>query len=458
MGRSRRWWVALSLALLVTGLALGVWQARSWARGAGMPVSALLHAAELEIERVWHRLVRPAVDPAQLARVTAAKTLQQAVDGGSFLLGMQEPGGRFHYWYRPDLQMRSAPDDDNFLRQAGTAFSLTLLYEQSGEPRFRQAAARNLTHLGRFEKRFDGDKSYFLFNDKAKLGGIALPMLGMLKLREIDGAREYDALLRRLAATILHLQAHDDSGRFKSTYVYRGDFEYEKHSGWESQIYPGEAMLALAGMYRAFGDQAYRQALEAAVAYYGEDDRWRNHAFLSWSIAAMASMQAQTGDSRYAEFGLRMGDFLLSQQNLDPDDVAYGSFHAFPGANTGTYLEGLGEALRLARQLGDPARQQRYADHLRMGLLFLSRLQVEPEEQGWPERSRGGVMQSLHLPLLRIDNTQHAIGAWVRALRFLFDRGPLLGVSEASGPGDSLVPDPLGTSPEDAGAGEDVSP
>ena len=41
---------------------------------------------------------------------------------------------------------------------------------------------------------------------------------------------------------ILFLQKKYNTGQYKSTYVYRGDYEYEKNSGWESRIYPGEAL------------------------------------------------------------------------------------------------------------------------------------------------------------------------------------------------------------------------
>ncbi|MFH1809668.1 MAG: hypothetical protein ABIJ09_13055 [Pseudomonadota bacterium] len=417
---------SLALLALAGGLALGLAEVQAWLRTQELPASSLLRAGELELKRGWYRLAPPS-----LAGLKVTEGLQHKLEtrlrlGGDWLLRMQEPGGRFHYWYRPDRQAVSAPDDDNFLRQAGTAYALALAAEQLGEPRYLEAAERALDHQRRFVQVLDGDRALFLFQGKAKLGGIALPMLTLLKRRSLRGDGVDDALLRGLARMILDLQQRGGGGRFKSTHVYLGDPEYERSSGWDSQIYPGEAMLALAEMYRAFGDPSYLQAVDRAVDYYGAANRWRAHAFLSWSIAAMTSLHQQTGASRYAHFGLQLSDFLLTQQNLDLDDQIAGSFHAFPSANTATYLEGLAEGLRLALQHGDAERAARYRQHLLLGLRWLGVLQIDDVDATYASdpRARGGVRQSLEVPLLRIDNTQHSISALVRSLQVLFGAAP----------------------------------
>ena len=268
-------------------------------------------AVELEVERAWHRIFKPTPRPEKYAHVTASALDQAMRLGADWILRMQEPSGRFQYWYDPAKNQFSKIWDDNFLRQAGTSFSLMLVYEMSSDSRYLAAARKNLHYLLGFKKELDSDKAYFLFNAKAKLGGIALPMLTMLKVRQLTGSSEYNKLLAQLANMILFLQDKYKTGQYKSTYVYLGDYEHEKNSGWESRIYPGEALLALANMFRAFGDVRYKQSMDRAMDFYYEK-KWKSHAFLPWTISAFTALYEQTSDSKYADYVFFLSDQLLS--------------------------------------------------------------------------------------------------------------------------------------------------
>ena len=428
------------LVLLVIGIVVGFYLtrrfSREWSYWQELPASVKQSAVELEVERVWHRVFSPRPVPTRYDHVTAASLDQSMRYGADWLLRMQEPSGRFQYWYRPDQDRFSPEFNDNFLRQAGTAFSLTAVYEMTGKPQYMDAAQKNLQYQLGFIEMLDSDKAYFLFQKKAKLGGIALPMLSMLKLRELTGTTEYDAHLLRLSNMILFLQEKYGTGQYKSTYVYRGDYEYEKNKGWESRIYPGEAMLALASMYRAFDDERYRKSVDWALDFYSRKRRWRNHAFLAWTIAAFTSLYEDTREAQYADFAFRLSDFLLTQQNLDPDDEVYGSFHGLPTANTGSYMEGLGDAIHLARLTGDTGKLAGYQEYAKMGYRWLCQLQYTPdlaEGLAQPEWALGGIRTSLWNSELRIDNTQHAISSFAKGLRYVFQQHPGLSPGHSRG-------------------------
>ena len=64
--------------------------------------------------------------------------------GADWIIAMQEHHGRFRYWYDPVSDKFSSKNDDNFLRQAGTSFSLALVYEMTGEPRYLEAAKKSV--------------------------------------------------------------------------------------------------------------------------------------------------------------------------------------------------------------------------------------------------------------------------------------------------------------------------
>lgn len=430
----RRWvkWARIILlAILVLGAGVGYYlikrYPREWEYWRDLPLSAKYLSVELEAERLFYRFFPPGAAANRYEHVTADALEDRMRLGADWLLSMQEPSGRFQYWYDPLEDKFSDVDTDNFLRQAGTSFSLALVYEMTGDKRYLNGVHRSLNYLMGFKKLLDTDKAYFLFNEKAKLGGISLPMLTMLKMRSLTGSKEYDEVLKQLANMILFLQEKYQTGQFKSTYVYRGDYEYEKRKGWESRIYPGEALLALAGMYRAFGDTRYKESMDKALTFYSHRKHWRKHAFLSWTISAFASLYEQSGESKYADYAILLSDHLLTQQNLDSDDEVYGSFHAFPSANTGSYMEGLGDAIHLAQLTGDSKRQKLYTERARMGygwLFLLQYTEANSDNLGRPGMAVGGICTSLLNAQLRIDNTQHAISAFAKGLRRIFERQP----------------------------------
>lgn len=426
-----KWLCIILLALLVIGMGVGYYLTkqypREWEYWKGLPRSVRFKSVELEIERVFHRVFPPDPAPERYAHVTQDLLERRMRLGADWLLSMQEASGRFQYWYDPLQDKFSSKSNDNFLRQAGSSFSLTLVYEMTGETRYLDGAGRNLDYLMLFKEELDADKAYFLFNKKAKLGGISLPMLTMLKIRSLTGVTEYDEVLKQLANMILFLQEKYQTGQYKSTYVYHGDYDYEKSRKWESKIYPGEALYALAGMYQAFGDPRYKKSMDWALEFYSHKKQWKHHAFLSWTISAFVSLYQQSQEHEYADYVFLLSDHLLTQQNLDSHDQVYGSFHGFPSANTASYMEGLGDAIHLAQLAGDSERLKLYTEHAKMGyrwLLLLQYTKADEESLTNPEMAMGGIRTGLLNPQLRIDNTQHTISAFARGLRFVFGEEP----------------------------------
>jgi len=417
-------WICVSfLAILLLGAVVGHYLTRQY------PLSVKFLGVELEAERFFYRIFPPSPDPERYSHVTADALERSMRSGADWLLSMQEPSGRFKYWYDPLEDQFSSMNDDNFLRQAGTSYSLTLVYEMTGDDRYLMAAIRSLNYLLRFKEQLDQNKAYFLFGGKAKLGGISLPMLTMLKIRELTGFAKYDEDLDKLTNMILFLQEKYQTGQYKSTYVYYDDYEYEKNSGWESRIYPGEALFALATMYRTIGDPRCKISMDWALEFYSHKKQWKKHSFLPWTISAYVSLYEQSPEQKYADYVLKLSKHLLTQQNLDSDDDVYGSFHILPAANTGSYMEGLADAVHLAQLTGDEGLSRLYQEHAKMGYRWLLLLQYAKDDQASvkrPELAIGGVRTNISNAQLRIDNTQHAISAFAKGLRFVFGKQPVV--------------------------------
>lgn len=339
--------------------------------------------------------------------------------GGDWLLRMQENQGRFNYWYHPTRDELSQPHDDNFLRQAGTCYSLCVSAQATGDSNYLNAAKQSMNYLMRQKRDLDDDKSYFMFRSKAKLGGIALPMLGMLKLKELTGTTEFDVELKKLANMILYLQDAYGTGQFKSTYIYRGDMNYD----WHSDIYPGEALYALSEMYDTFGDEIYKESFDYAAKFYDDSKYWGRSAFMPWTISALSKMFILTKDEYYLSYAKKITDRMILTQNLNPNSKEYGSWNPIPMVNSSTCMEALGDLVHALSYSEDKVALEKYKTHSLIGYRWLMKLQfTEDELEGIarPQFALGGFPASDFDNKIRIDNTQHSITALAKGMMYIF--------------------------------------
>ncbi|RMH55165.1 MAG: hypothetical protein D6679_12205 [Candidatus Hydrogenedentota bacterium] len=360
------------------------------------------------------------------AEVTPERLQAMARSGGDWILRMQvtegEDRGRFLYQFNPRKEFR--PDasfrKDNFLRQAGTTLSLFALHRLLGEERYRSAALRGrnwiLHRARREESRFPG-AVFFEFRGKVKLGGTALALLTLLSG---DSAPYIDTAV---AAGEFLLEMQEPSGEFRSIAKYRGSWE-DKKTRWRSEIYPGEAMLALVRLYRATGYEKYLAAVERARKFYRPHPEVSHKAkFMPWTTTAMVEAAELTGRTEFRDFGFELADYIIDhEQNLDFHRRFFGSFHHRPSINTAAYLEGLVDAFRAAVSARDESRIEKYRFSILAAFHFISKLQYRKSDgmRFSREAARylvGGFRSSPRSAAVRIDNTQHAVSAAAKALQ-----------------------------------------
>ena len=193
--------------------------------------------------------------------------------------------------------------------------------------------------------------------------------------------------------------------------------------------YPGEALYALArwhGVERAsWREEALARAFPPYRAHWR---RFRQQAFIPWQSCAYAEAFLQTKRREYAEFVFEMNDWLAPLQYASdgrtPAEWAGGfdavwegeRLHHPPGASTGSYAESLVDALRVASEVGDGARAERYEKGVVAALEFLMSLQYlasntrhfQPELQ---RRLHGAIRASVEDGAVRVDFAQHALSA-----------------------------------------------
>ena len=344
---------------------------------------------------------------------------------GDWLAAQVHKTGRMTYAYWPSRGEESP--ENNMIRQWMATVALDRLAAHRGADRaIYRLAERNIRYnldkfytregsLGLIVEPSDGD---------VKLGAVALAALAIMEHPRRQEFALQEAALRR---TVNRLWQEDGSFRTFFRPADRVD---------NQNFYPGEALLLWANRYRETRDPALLERFMRSFRYYRRwhlDEANRNPAFVPWHTQAYAAVWRVTRDRRLLEFVFEMNDWLLTMQQwegavypdlrgrfYDPERPEYGSPHA---SSTGVYLEGLVEALRLARQVGDVDRSESYLRAIRRGLRNVMQLQFTDTIDLYyvddREAAHGGIRTEVYDNVIRVDNVQHnlmavlaALGAW----------------------------------------------
>ncbi len=377
----------------------------------------------------WHEL-EPGDDTVQLHRgvvileqdavndAELARAIERLAD---YIVYRQLPSGWFSYEYEPSADTYT--DGNNLVRQAGTAWALSLharLYGKSASGGAADAAIEALT-ARRVDFGDDDDPMSFVAGQSGlhKLGITALTALAML---DHPNADQYARQGERLIEGIHWLQR--PSGMFVTAFPPTPHLDSQYY-------YPGEALLALARSYERQPSQRIVDAFNAALEYYRplfRDDPLPP--FVPWQTQAFTRMALRTKRRDYADFVFEMNDWLAAKQLTEancPWPELYGGvegYEGYPvGVATAAYLEGFADVLLLARKVGDAGRAARYQDVVRRAARFVMQLQFRPEEayyvRSLPD-TLWGVRTSLSRNRLRIDHNQHALMALMKTRQVLF--------------------------------------
>jgi hypothetical protein len=370
-----------------------------------------------------HRLIRTRTTPIALS----APAVEQAVAAAQhYIVGAQEDDGIFRY----SLDPTTGAEDTatlNLPRQAGTTYALCELGR--GET-LKSTVSRALAAFAPTEQKL-GDVSALSDDGELGLGKSALPLLAMLRCRELVGQGN-DRLIGQLGRLMLRLQRQNGSfyPEFEKT-ARRGTGEHEI-------LYAaGQAVLSLVLLEQQLeslkGSAAeplpspdeLKSALNRAMAYYG-GPYWpkplRDFFFFEegWHCQAARHALSSHRDDSYerlcidyvasrARFMIRAGD------TSEPNFIGgYGVSDLFPPRNTPT--AGMGEALNAAITIKQKRGMPVDADKalLRDVVTFLLRAQwSEPGCYACknPRLVVGGFSQQLASPGIRIDYVQHAMSA-----------------------------------------------
>lgn len=379
-----------------------------------------------------HRLTRTRTTPPALSATGIADAVALAQQ---YILGAQEPDGTFRY----SLDPTTGAEDKatlNLPRQAGTTYALC---ELGHGPELKGAVQLALQAFSPTEQQF-GEISALSDGTGFGLGKSALPLLAMLRCRELAGS-DNDRLIGQLSRLLLGMQR--DNGSFFPAF----DPASKRGQGEHEILYAaGQAVLSLVLLEQQLeslkGGAAeplpaaskLKGALDRAMAHYG-GPYWptplRNFFFFEEGWHCLAARHALSSH-RHDGYEQLCIDYVASRMRFvaraadtsEPNFVGgYGLGDLFPPRNTAT--SGLGEALDASIFIKQKRGMNVHEDKaiLRDLVGFLLRAQ-------WSEASCyacrkpkavvGGFSQQLASPGIRIDYVQHAMSAIGQGGKLLF--------------------------------------
>lgn len=327
-----------------------------------------------------------------------------------FLHNIDQKKKILEYEYDPDTDQYS--DDNNHVRQLATLWSMTETNKLLGADQELDSLIFNTINYYLYYTECDQNSCYLKINNKAKLAYNAFLLLALQNTPDYPNSANWQGKLGR---AILKQQQNNGS--------YNTYFDSDKNSG--TDYYPGEAMLALIKYYRLTDEPAYLQSVNSAFYYYR--DYWRknkNSPFIPWHSQADYLLYLETKDPAVADFVFEISDWLIAnRQVLNSANPQYiGGFpKPTPKITTAVDLEGLLDAYQLAKLVNDQEHIAKYQKSVDLGINFLLKLQYTPDldlQPINPGRAYGGFRQSLTNNDQRIDYSQHAVMALIKAYNY----------------------------------------
>lgn len=349
--------------------------------------------------------------------MSKGELLAPAISGGAYLSRNAGKDGNFTYAYMPKTNETS--DEYNILRHAGTVYSLLELYRVTGDKELLNTAEAGLEYLLKAAKPLKKGADEFLCvteDNEVKLGGNALAAVALAEHIKATGDKKYLPQLLELVRWIHSVQ--DENGNFA---VHKIKYPSGEAVKFESEYYPGEAMLALMRAYEITLDKKWLDAAEKAARYIiNVRDKGLSPGELindHWFLYALDELYEHSSNKAYAEHAWKIAQGIIEDQN-GPEGISAdwaGGYYKNPRtAPAATRTEGLCAAYRIFRVAGMKTEAQATLESIKAGIAFQLQTQFATETVlylDYPARALGGFHEDLTNYTIQIDYNQHNISA-----------------------------------------------
>ena len=189
-------------------------------------------------------------------------------------------------------------------------------------------------------------------------------------------------------------------------------FTLEQPGDIFQDYFPGQVLLALAAAVREQLTETDENRLEKAFRYYRHRFRYRrNFGQVSWLMQALSAWWHLRHEEQFAGMVFEIGDWILEHQQEKTGGFLSDDQPDAPGYTSALYLEGIGAALGVAREV-DAERHDRYWAAYLHGLRFLHQITIQPGHAALlpnTDYAIGGLRMCLDSSFVRIDFVQHAL-------------------------------------------------
>lgn len=361
-------------------------------------------------------------------QLSAAKAATAARNGAAYLARQTEPSGCMRYEY--DALTGDYADDYNILRHAGSLWSMLQVHKDRPTVSLYRASDAACKYLHARIQPFAPHYPDLLVvaeKNHAKLGGNGLTLVAFASACSILGRRDLLPAMQGLARWICASQAAD--GRFT---LHKVQLQPLESRSFVSSYYPGEAILGLLNLYKIdrnprwldTADRAARWLITVRDADKPVDELERDH----WLLYALNELHRLQPRPMFLQHTRRLLDAITHSQHTNhamPDYVG-GFQEPLNGGATACMCEGMAAGYALLRDYGGPDNEQELAKlrkAMEAGLRVLLQMQLNDMHSVYlpdPTRAHGAFYSSMSHRTLRIDNTQHALTAFLSYTR-LFD-------------------------------------
>ncbi|MDP7399967.1 MAG: hypothetical protein QF541_24095, partial [Lentisphaeria bacterium] len=335
--------------------------------------------------------------------------------------------GRFVYKYLGQQHVRAR--EYNIVRHAGTILSMLDLYDTTRDERLLGTAERATDYLVDQMQAFGDNDSGMIalaYEDKIKLGGVALAAVALAKHIEVTGNNRYQPQLIGLGKYIRGSQRAN------------GSFIHQRRPGtghelpFVSEYYPGEAILALMRIYGIDPQDKWLDVAEGSASFLiTERDAGKETLELihdHWLLYGINELYRQRPNPLYLKHARRITETIIHHQLVDSEFPDYnGCFNERPQSTpTATRSEGLLAAYPLFRDHGLEAEAEAMLPVIVRAVHFQMQNQFRPENAMYaqlPNRCLGGVRKHLESYSVRIDYVQHSLQAFLALHRLMEAQG-----------------------------------
>ncbi len=348
-------------------------------------------------------------------------TLKESLGfAGKYLINAILPNGRYDYMYY--VTSNFSDIDYNFLRHAGTCFSLAEYFEFSNDQECLPALKRALDYMKLFAVPGleDPKTTCFVERSLATIGSNGLAALALAKYMKVTNDRKDQELLNKVCNWILTQIA--DDGNFKG---HKQRYNIGTYSSETVLYYPGEVVYGLIMSYNLFNEQKWLDAanqianwiINVRDAGIKAIDLQHDH----WMLYGLNELYRITPDKIYIDHTANICQAIMHRQILKSQHPDYPGAHNNNGdpssTQAATRSEGLLAAYKLLRDFGNmPEFSDKVLSYAKRSISFQLRTQYTKLNTMYvrnPQKALGGFRQSLNSHSIRIDYVQHNISSMI---------------------------------------------